>query len=232
MSYSLIIYDADGTLFDYDSAEIWAFRMMCEDLRIPFTPELHQSYRSVNHAIWKEFEQGTITSGELKPERFRRLFAVNGIDADPTAASPAYLERLGETWFLLEGVLEHLEKVSKQYSLALLTNGLAATQRGRLKASGIGRFFDPVIISEEVGCQKPDPKIFEVLMGKTPYSNKDEVLIIGDSLSSDIAGGVAYGIDTCLYDPGNLYGTIPEGAAVPTCRMGSYGEIEKLLGLD
>ncbi len=229
MSYSLIIYDADGTLFDFDRAERWAFEKMCDDLGIEYTTLLHDDYRVINHEIWKEFEQGAITGKALKVERYQRLFDKQRINGDATKAAMTYLSRLGETGFLLEGAYSHLEQVFSSFPLALLTNGIAATQHGRLKASNIGHFFDPIIISEEVGAQKPDPKIFEILMKKTPGHAKEEVIIIGDSLTSDIAGGVAYGIDTCLFDLDNRYEMIPEGLSPPTYRVTSFSELEELL---
>ncbi len=229
MPYSLIIYDADGTLFDYNRAERWAFEQMCIDLEIEFTKRLHDSYREINHGIWKEFEQGTITGKALKVERYQRLFTREKIAQDATEAAMTYLSRLGEAGFLLDGAYEHLERVSESFPLALLTNGVAATQHGRLKASGIGHFFDPIIISEEVGAQKPDPKIFEILMARTTGIAKASVLIIGDSLTSDIAGGAAYGIDTCLFDPLKEYEHIPEGLTTPTFRVTSFSALEELL---
>ncbi len=225
MQYELLIFDADGTLFDYDKAEHWAFRMMCQDIGLVYSEEFHRLYRTINHGIWREFELGKITGAILKSERFRRLFDASDIDADAVKASKIYLDRLGETGYIMKGTRELLDQLKGEFHLALLTNGIAKTQHGRLQASGIGKYFDPVIISEEVGCQKPNPEIFEVLFSKANHQTKQTALMIGDSLGSDIAGGNAFGIDTCLIDFDNKFSKIPEGAAQPVMRVTSFDEL-------
>lgn len=203
--YRFLIFDADGTLFDYASAEIWAFRKMCEDLSIEYSRELHDTYRSCNHEIWQEFEQRSITLDRLKVERFARTFELLDLSYAAEKASSTYLYRLSQSDHLIEGTRELLESLRGRYRMALLTNGITDTQKGRLKASSIGEYFDPVIISEERGYQKPDPRIFEILFREAHDPNKHESLMIGDSLSSDIAGGKAFGIDTCLLDLEHRY---------------------------
>ncbi len=229
MDYDLLIFDADGTLFDYDTAERWAFTAMCRDLHTPYSEQFHESYRTINHQIWKEFEQGTIDGKQLKAERFSRLFTASGRALDPLAASSLYLERLGQTGFLIDGAMTLLEALTGRYRLALLTNGIAKTQHGRLDASGIRGYFDPIIISEETGYQKPDPRIFEVLFSQAGHTAKDRALMIGDSLSSDIAGGAAFGIDTCLVDLDHSYTKETQAGPAPTMVVDSLKALSTLL---
>lgn len=208
-NYELLIFDADGTIFDYERAEVWAFEKMCQDFSLPDTPNLLETYRVINSAIWKEFEAGTIDAAGLKVERFARLADTSGLDLDPAAVSEDYLERLSETGFLLEGTHEVLTQLRERYRLALLTNGITHTQEGRLERSDTGKYFDPIVISEQTGLQKPDPRIFGYLFERAGFTDKDRALMIGDSLSSDIAGARAFGIDSCYLNQKQIASDAP-----------------------
>ncbi|MGM0432300.1 MAG: YjjG family noncanonical pyrimidine nucleotidase [Spirochaetota bacterium] len=228
--YKLLILDADGTLFDYQTAQRYALGQLCRDLELPFSDELLAAFREANDSVWEAFERKEISSEELKSERFSRFAERMSLQLDAKQASRGYLQYLGTAGFLFDGALELLSALKEHYQLALLTNGLAATQRGRLQAAGIEDYFHPVVISEEAGVQKPDPSIFSYLLEQAHIDDRNQTLMIGDSLTSDIAGGNASGIDTCLLDFELTYRESETNRAYrPTYIINSYGQLLKLL---
>jgi len=211
MQYDWILFDADGTLFDYDRAEALALERTFGQLVMPFQPVYVAAYRQVNAAIWREFEAGSISQERLRTRRFELLFEAIGLKPDPQSItgqylpqvfSVCYLKNLARGTQLVQGATEVVKTLHGKAGLVLITNGLHEVQRPRLAKSAIGRYFSVVLISEELGCAKPDRAIFDVAFEKMGQPAKARVLIVGDSLTSDIKGGNDYGIDTCWYNPG------------------------------
>ncbi len=204
-SYPILLFDADGTLFDYEAAERFALETAFSDLGLPFQPDYRQLYQRINKQIWLDFEQGRISAARLRARRFELLFEQAGLAADAEAFSARYLLRLAEGAQLSPGALETVRRLHQDhYRLAIITNGLKDVQRPRLERSSIRPFIDVLIISEEVGAVKPDPAYFDAAFHLLGEPDKSQVLVIGDSLSSDIQGGLRYGLDTCWYNPARL----------------------------
>ncbi|UCG22977.1 MAG: YjjG family noncanonical pyrimidine nucleotidase [Chloroflexota bacterium] len=199
--YCSLLFDADGTLFDYDRAETRALSGTFAQFGQAFKPAYSDLYRRVNGPLWDALEQGDVTQDRLKVQRFELLFDELGLAVDPAAFSDSYSRQLGKGTFLVDGAEQLVAQLSRDYRLFIITNGLTDVQRPRFAASAIGRYFLDWIISEEVGFAKPDPRIFDIAFERMGRPAKEQVLIIGDSLSSDMAGGIAYGIDTCWFNP-------------------------------
>lgn len=204
MNYEVALFDADGTLFDFHRAEAYALERAFRDLGIDFHAGAVEEYKNINQEVWQLFERGEISSEELRILRFERFRAKSDIEADAESLSRSYLSWLSRAGFLIDGAVKLIEALSGRVRLAIITNGLKDVQRGRFGRSSIQKHFDAIVISEEVGVQKPDPSIFEFALESIGHTNKRSVLMIGDSLTSDIQGGVNFGIDTCWYNPGNL----------------------------
>ena len=201
MPYTWILFDADGTLFDYDQAEINALEGAFHDLGLPFIDDYIKTYRAINLQVWQDFEAGRVSSIRLRTLRFERLFEAAGINANPADFSRCYLARLARQSVLMPDAEETVRALSRQSQMAIVTNGLKDVQRPRLAGSPIADHFAHMIISEEVGAAKPHPAYFEFVLdhiGRPPLAN---ILIVGDSLTSDIQGGINAGIDTCWYNP-------------------------------
>jgi 2-haloacid dehalogenase len=212
VTYAWIFFDADGTLFDYPSAEAAALEGGFRALGLPYDRAVGPLYSDINAAIWREFERGEIDQLRLRTERFERLFDEIGVEADVTELSRRYLEVLSRQAALLPGAEELVRRLTASHRLLLLTNGLAEVQRPRFAAASIRDCFAEIVISEEVGIAKPDPAIFELALERVGRPERSTVLVVGDSLSSDIAGGVAAGLDTCWYNPSgsaNGHGVTP-----------------------
>lgn len=204
MRYDWVFFDADGTLFDYPAAEAAALRGAFAGCGLRFDSGVGPLYSEINAAIWREYELGEITQGRLRTERFERLFERLGMSADPAEFSRRYLVILGGQTALLDGAEAIVRGLHGKLGLLLLTNGLADVQRPRFAASAIGEFFSEIVISEEVGVAKPDPAIFDLAFDRIGRPPRSSVLVVGDSLTSDVAGGIAAGIDTCWYNPAGV----------------------------
>lgn len=202
MKYEVIIFDADETLFDFKRAEKEAFKNAMLAFDMDYDENYHlKIYHAINEGIWKEFEKGLIAQSLLKVERFKRLSAELHIVFDEREFAKTYMKHLAQASFLYEESVPLIESLHKDYRLIIITNGLRDVQDNRIRKSIIAKYFEIIVISEEVGVAKPDPKIFELALNNIKYTDKRKVLIVGDSLSSDIQGGINLGIDTCWYNP-------------------------------
>jgi 2-haloacid dehalogenase len=210
--YSWLWFDADGTLFDYNRAEAAALRNTFHSLTLPFEDSYLDVYRKINHGLWQALERQEITQAVLRYRRFELLMEALQVSGSPEQMSSAYVEQLSICSELMEGAYEVLQALHEKSQIAIVTNGLQAVQRGRLENSTIKNFISELIISEEIGAAKPGRAFFEAAFARCGHPAKSEVLIIGDSLTSDIQGGVDYGIDTCWYNPtGEMQ---PEGLSI------------------
>jgi 2-haloacid dehalogenase len=220
--YPWLFFDADGTLFDYNRAEAAAFRKAFELLQIQFEDGYLNVYQKINSELWKALERHEITPAVLRVRRFEQLLEALKLTASADDLNLAYVEQLGLCTDLIDGAYEVLQTLSTGSRIAIVTNGLAAVQRSRLMRSTIHPFVTELIISEEVGTAKPHPAFFDAAFTKIGNPPKGDVLIIGDSLTSDIQGGVDYGIDTCWYNPTRT--VKPEGLSI-TYEIGHLAEL-------
>jgi 2-haloacid dehalogenase len=210
--YQWLLFDADGTLFDFATAEARALEQAFVDMGAPFTSDCLPQYQRINAKLWAMLERGEVTPGELQVQRFALLCETLGLKVAPDVFSSTYLACLSGCGDVIEGALEVVAALSQAYQLALVTNGLSRVQRGRLSGSPLEPFFSHLIISEEVGVAKPAREYFEVVFERIGFDDRRAVLLIGDSLSSDMQGGRNSGIDTCWYNPARL--SRPEGMVI------------------
>ncbi|MHC4449333.1 MAG: YjjG family noncanonical pyrimidine nucleotidase [Planctomycetota bacterium] len=197
MAYRWILFDADGTLFDYDAAEKRALSRTTNELDLDVRPSLLEEFRTIQAELWPRYAAGEITQEFLRVERFRLLLASD--DAD--AISDRYLDHLAESAQLLEGAKELLHALHGEFGMALVTNGIADVQNSRLDRSGLRPLFDAVVISAEIGHTKPHAPFFDEVFARIGQPRREEVLMVGDNLAVDIKGGADYGTDTCWINP-------------------------------
>lgn len=195
-----IFLDVDNTILDFNRAEAIAVEKTLSSLSIPCSPEIIRRYSQLNLAQWKLLEQGKLTRDQVKVRRYRLLFDELGTDASPEEAARIYEGILGEGHYFMEGAQEMLQALHGSFHLYLATNGTAAVQKSRLKSAGIEHFFEKIFISEELGCNKPETKFFELCFEKIPDLKKEEAVMVGDSLTSDISGGIRAGIRTIWFN--------------------------------
>jgi len=226
-NYRWLLFDADNTLFDFHASED---HLLCRTLsHFGLTPSETRKnhYRTINAALWRAFERGEIQQEELMVERYARFLREEGISGDPAAWNDYGLHCLLEYPLLLPGALEVCQTLSKQYILALVTNGLPSVQRGRLQRSPLAAYFgNRVYISGELGCRKPEKLFFDrVLTDLKALDTPRLALVIGDSLSSDIQGAQNAGLDSVWISDRDAVPGEPE----PTCRVENLAALSTLL---
>ena len=201
MSYTWLLFDADETLFDFSLAAANALEWTLRQAGLPWEPGYTPLYKQANDQVWQEFERGELTQKELRTKRFVLFLEAAGLQADPLAVSPLYIKNLALGTHLIDGAHEVIHQLKTRHRLALVTNGLAEVQRPRLEHSSLWDCFEHIFISEEMGVAKPSAAYFEAVFARIEEPPREQVLIIGDSLSSDMRGGLDFGIATCWFNP-------------------------------
>lgn len=195
-----ILFDLDDTLLDFHLAEKTALSKTLRHLDIPPTEKILARYSEINLAQWKLLEQKKLTLDEVKERRYQLLFEEFNIDCCGRLATEYYENQLAVGHFFIDGAEELLKALFQNYRLYLVSNGSTDVQKSRIKSADIKKYFDSIFISQEVGFDKPCLSFFEYCFSKIPDFKKKETLIIGDSLSSDIAGGNNAGITTVWFN--------------------------------
>jgi len=204
VKYTWLLFDADDTLFDYPKAEAKALNWTFEAVGLPYLSDYLPVYHKYNRQVWQELEQGQLTPLELRTKRFRLLFEEIGISTDADTFGSLYLKNLARGSDLLPGAVETVAALARNHHIGVVTNGLPEVQRPRLEASSIRPYIEKLFISEEMGAAKPDAAYFDLVFEEIGQPPREKVLIVGDSLTSDILGGVRYGIHTCWFNPASL----------------------------
>ena len=229
MIYKFLLFDLDHTLLDFDTAEDVALTQLLKEEGVEDIQAYKDYYVPMNKALWKDLELKKITKAELINTRFAKLFAHFGIEKDGVYLAERYqfyLSKQGQTFPGVEDLLRKL--ISQGYELYAATNGITYIQTGRLKQSGISPYFKEIFISEQLHTQKPDAAFYEKIGALIPNFDKNQTLMIGDSLSADIQGGNNAGIDTIWYNPHHLEN---KTQAQPTYEVDSYQALLDCLGL-
>ena len=225
--YHTLLLDVDGTLLDFEKSQEKALELAFARYGYPLTERITRLYNQINQSLWKQYERGDVTREAVIYGRFERLFQETGIQGDPAAFEDTYQDFLGSGAYLLEGALDLVQYLYRNYTLYIITNGVADTQRRRLRDSGLEIYMKDIFISGELGVQKPRKEYFDACIQrmKDPVG-RDSMLIIGDTLSSDILGGLQAGIDTCWYNPGFAD---PDPKIPATFEVHSFRELRHLL---
>lgn len=195
--YDLLLFDADDTLFDFHKAMCESLTKALAEQGVLYTDELIERYDKINKQCWLRYEAGEITRGQMQRGRFAKFLSGMGLDCTAEQLDTRYLELLGNCPYLYDGVKELCEELSHGYRLAIVTNGISSMQRRRMENSEIARFFEHIFVSADTGYKKPEKGFFDYVFSRYPDIPRVRMLIIGDSLGSDIKGGIDVGIATC-----------------------------------
>ena len=220
--FEILLLDLDDTILDFKKAERIAIAKTIGDFGVEPTDEVLHRYHVINLDHWKMLERGELNREQLGVRRFEVLFKELGIEADAQACENYYSQFLSEGDDILPGADLALESLSKKYRLFAATNSSVAVQVGRLDKTGLGKYFEQVFISEEIGVNKPDTNFFLTAFSRIPGFDKEKAVMIGDSLSSDIQGGKNAGITTVWINHRKADGS----------RVGPDHEIESLTQLE
>ncbi len=202
MRYTYILLDSDNTLMDFDAAEDYAIVKTLTEFGCPCTEREKKAYIEINAALWEQFNQGLVTREFLMVDRFRRFFEkMNFPEADYVEVNERYKKNLGSCAKLINGALEFCQEMSREAELYILTNGALQVQNDRFNASPLKQYVRDIFISELTGYQKPQKEYFDYVFARIPDFEIEKAIMIGDSLSSDIAGANNAGVKACWYNP-------------------------------
>lgn len=224
--FEILLIDLDDTILDFKKQEHVAIRKTLRDAGLEPTEVVCARYSQINDWHWKQLEKGTITRDEVLYGRFRVLFGEMGIDADPVATSQAYMENLGSGHYFLPGAEEAIRSLGQKYRVFLASNGTSVVQKRRIKSAGLEEMVEGIFISQDAGVNKPGKGFFDYCFAHIPDFDIQKVLMVGDSLSSDILGGQNAGIPTCWVAPKDKVCTLEKQ---PDYRIESITELETLL---
>ncbi len=200
--YKILLVDIDNTLLDFNKAEKMALIPVLKKYNL-CSEENIKLYSEINLAYWKMLERKEITKAEVITLRWKEFFNHFNIEVNPDIINENYFNDLAEGAYFLSGALEFLKEAKKHFKIYAVTNGRTNVQRRRLQKSGLDKILDGVYISDEIGYHKPDKKFFEYVLNDLKIKNKEEVIVLGDSLTSDIQGAINSGLDYVWFDLNN-----------------------------
>ena len=204
--------DADETLLDFQKAQRYGFIDVIRHFGVPFSEKLYSEFVSINHQFWGLFEQNQMDKSDVQSCRFSQLFKNNSMSVEGIEADCIYQESLKKQSWLIPSAEEVCSELSKSCEISIITNGVGETQKQRILSSAISPFVANIFTSEEVGFMKPDTRFFEFVFDRLGIVNTQGVLLIGDSISSDIQGAINASIDSCWFNP--LGKQLPKGIVV------------------
>ncbi len=195
-----VLLDLDDTIFDFHMAEAVAVRETLISFGVNVTDAIIARYSEINDAQWKRLEKGEMTRDEVKRRRFEILFEELGVPCDAERVRTYYENRLAVGHYFLAGAEQMLSDLAP-YDLYLVSNGTTAVQNGRLASAGIAPLFKRIFLSEAIGYVKPQKEFFDACFAEIPDFDPAQAIILGDSLTSDILGGINAGVRTCWFNP-------------------------------
>ncbi len=201
-NFEWLLFDADDTLFDYVYGERNALETTFREFGLALDARALDLYHAINQQLWLRFEKREITGEQIRAERFTKLFAALELPEPPTLAE-RFIDHLAEQTTLVQDACELVQTLQRTHRIAVITNGMARVQQPRLTQSPLAPYISELIISDQVGAAKPAREIFDYAFARMGNPPRARVIIIGDSLTSDMQGGVNYGIATCWFNPGH-----------------------------
>jgi 2-haloacid dehalogenase len=211
MRYRALLIDADDTIFDFGAAEKRAIAEVISFAGVT-NPDAPDVYSEINKSYWRKLERGEVTTAFLRVARFRDFADRYNVSIDAQTLADEFVRALSRQHDLIPGALETLEIIAGHMSIAIVTNGIPEVQHARFDASPIMRFVSHLVISGEVGSQKPDPRIVHEALSCLGGVAPKDALLVGDGLLSDILAANRAGVDACWYNPKSL--ARPEGAKI------------------
>ena len=200
MRYNWVLFDADETLFSFNS--YLGLTAMLKRYGIDFTREDYDAFQAVNKLLWVAYQNNEITAEDIQMRRFAKLAEQTGVHQ--IQLNQELMAEMAKVSKPLDGVMEMLEALYPEVKMGIITNGFTELQQQRLQNTQTEKFFEIVVVSEQIGVAKPDQKVFDYAFSQMDELDKTKILMVGDTLASDILGGYNSGIDTCWFNHANL----------------------------
>ena len=220
-----LFLDLDDTILDFKKAEYIAIGKTIRDFGVEPTDEVRHRYHVINKWHWEQLELGNLTRAQVLENRFKVLFKELGVEVDATLCARTYEKNLSIGHYFLPGAEEAVDSLHKKYRLYLASNGTASVQKGRMTSANLYRFFEKVFVSQEIGHNKPSKAYFDACFAQIPGFDPEKAIMVGDSLSSDIKGGINAGIKTVWINPDHK----PCGDVKPDHEIEALSQLEALL---
>lgn len=224
-AYTTVLFDLDHTLLDSDASELAAFEQTMRSIDVEPSASIFASYDRLNQALWRRVEAGSMSPNDVKVRRFEQLLDEMDVDGDAVAMGSTFVQGLTDCGNLFAGARELLDGLNGRVRMGMVTNGIGTTQWGRINRLDLARYFDVVAISGELGISKPDSRIFDYTLDAMEVGDRSTVVMVGDSLASDIAGASNAGIDSIWVNPVGQ----PTNGTAPTLTVESLEELISLL---
>ena len=226
MKTRTLLFDADGTLWDFDASAVISIRTVFKRRGYIYSDDVFSRYERINKGLWERYERGEMSRDRVLTERFDLLFAELGINADGPAFEDEFREELEQNPVWMDGAQELLTTLRPDFQMYIVTNGVASTQHKRIALTGLDRYVDGIFISEEIGAVKPQEAFFDHVLAHIRPCPKNDILLIGDSLTADILGANRSGIRSCWFNPARL----PlDGEACPDFEIHALSELPEII---
>ncbi len=223
----IVFLDVDGTLLDFDGYVKEALQTGFHKFHLgTYEPGVYQVFEQINTDLWEQIERGELTREELMKIRFRKIFDALGIDFDGAVFEQYFIDNLYDSAILIPGAMELVTYLAGKYPLCIASNGPIDQQENRLRKAGLLPFMDKLFLSEQIGAAKPSPQFFDAAFRQLPGVSPEETILIGDSLTADMAGASQYGMKTCWYNP--FHKEAPSGLSLDY-TVDSLGQIQNIL---
>ena len=194
--YSTLLIDLDNTIFDFDLGEYISFVNVIKKHNLEYNDTFFETYKRINKMLWKEIEDGLITKDEMSRQRFTLTFRELHMNEDiGPLCGEEYKEELSHRNDYIEGARKAMKELYEHYHIAIITNGVKTTQISRISSTDLNNYFEELFISEEIGFEKPSVNYFEYVLDHIEEKDKTKILVIGDSISSDIKGAYNANLD-------------------------------------
>ena len=222
----IVLIDLDNTLIDFNECARHSIINAFNELGFTYTDKVFETFITENVKIWKRLEKGEITKSQLRADRWNIILGKLGIDFDGTILEEMFENGVAKGAYAVDGAYELLDYLKDKYKLYIVSNGFRFVQESRLKIGSFEKYFEDVFVSEDIGIPKPAKEFFDYCFDKLGNPDKNDTILIGDSISADIIGGISYGIDTVWFNKNNE--ELPDNIT-PTYTVNTLKEIQKIL---
>lgn len=222
----ILLIDLDNTLIDFNECARHSIMNAFEKLGFDYSPVVFDTFIEENVKIWKRLERGEITKPELRANRWNIILARLGINFDGTILEEMFENGVAQGAYAVTGAYDLLDYLKDKYEMYIVSNGFRFVQESRLKIGDFNKYFNNIFVSEDIGIPKPAKEFFDYCFKSLDNPDKNDVILIGDSLSADIKGGNDYGIDTIWF---NKNGEENLSAITPTYTVNKLSEIKNIL---
>ena len=226
MNKKILLIDLDNTLIDFNECARHSIINAFEELGFTYTENAFITFIEENVKIWKRLEKGEITKPQLRATRWNIILGKLGIDFDGAVLEEMFEIGVAKGAYAVDGAYDLLDYLYGKYKLYIVSNGFRFIQESRLKIGNFEKYFDGVFVSEDIGIPKPAKEFFDYCFENINHPPKDDVILIGDSITADILGGINYGIDTIWFNKNNE--PLPESIN-PSYTVNTLEEIKNIL---